>query len=108
MAEATTARFFGIYTHGGHSYDGSSVAAVVKIAEQERDAVVNFAAKLKVAGVACTMVGVGSTPTCSNPPAHLDGVTEMHPGSQIVKVERSDMRHILPPSQCGVTLGCVY
>jgi len=83
IAEAPTATFFGIYTHGGHGYDGSSVAAVVKIAEQERDAVVNFAAKLKGAGVTCAMVGVGSTPTCSNPPAHLDGVTEMHPGNFI-------------------------
>ena len=29
------------------------------------------------------VVGVGSTPTCSNPPAALPGVTEMHPGNYI-------------------------
>jgi len=28
-------------------------------------------------------VGVGSTPTCSLPPPHLDAVGEMHPGNYI-------------------------
>lgn len=81
IAEAPNAKFLGIYTHGGHSYDGSSVEAVVKIGEQERDAVVQFASKLRAADITFSMVGVGSTPTSSNPPAHLDGVTEMHPGN---------------------------
>jgi len=81
IAAAPTASFHGIYTHGGHSYDATSVDAVRKIAEQERDAVVKFAAKLRAAGLRCGMVGVGSTPTCSNPPDDLEGVTEMHPGN---------------------------
>lgn len=42
---------------------------------------VNFAAKLRESGVECAEVGVGSTPTCSLAPAHLEGVTEMHPGN---------------------------
>ncbi len=29
-------------------------------------------------------VGVGSTPTCSCPPEHLRGVTEMHPGNYLL------------------------
>lgn len=29
------------------------------------------------------VVGVGSTPTCSNPPNALPNVTEMHPGNYI-------------------------
>jgi hypothetical protein len=29
------------------------------------------------------VVGVGATPTCSNPPTALPGVTEMHPGNYI-------------------------
>eukprot|EP00747_Dinoflagellata_sp_TGD_P053413 gnl/TRDRNA2_/TRDRNA2_148437_c1_seq1.p1 gnl/TRDRNA2_/TRDRNA2_148437_c1~~gnl/TRDRNA2_/TRDRNA2_148437_c1_seq1.p1 ORF type:complete len:415 (-),score=71.63 gnl/TRDRNA2_/TRDRNA2_148437_c1_seq1:161-1342(-) len=73
--------FKGIYTHGGHSYDANDATSVTKIAEQERDAVVEFAAKLRAAGIRCDMVGVGSTPTCSNPPSTLEGVTEMHPGN---------------------------
>lgn len=70
-----------LYTHGGHSYDASDVAGVVTIAEAERDEIVSFADALRAAGVDVPSVGVGSTPTCSNPPAHLDGVTEMHPGN---------------------------
>ena len=45
---------------------------------------VEFARQLREErGVECPIVGVGSTPTCSNPPPHLDGVDEMHPGNYI-------------------------
>jgi D-serine deaminase-like pyridoxal phosphate-dependent protein len=76
----------GIYTHGGHSYNCRDTAAVMKIGGEERDCVVEFAAKLREAGVKSALessfsVGVGSTPTCSQPPEHLNGVTEMHPGN---------------------------
>eukprot|EP00928_Gymnodinium_smaydae_P026466 TRINITY_DN20777_c0_g2_i1.p1 TRINITY_DN20777_c0_g2~~TRINITY_DN20777_c0_g2_i1.p1 ORF type:complete len:386 (-),score=85.11 TRINITY_DN20777_c0_g2_i1:61-1218(-) len=71
----------GVYTHGGHSYGAASVEEVVRIGERERDAVATFAEKLQAAGVPCDMVGVGSTPTSSNPPSHLRGITEMHPGN---------------------------
>jgi D-serine deaminase-like pyridoxal phosphate-dependent protein len=83
IANAPTARFIGIYTHGGHSYDAESVEAIIKIGEQERDVMVDFSSKLKGVGIECDMVGVGSTPTSSNPPSHLNGVTEMHPGNYI-------------------------
>eukprot|EP00929_Paragymnodinium_shiwhaense_P038512 TRINITY_DN20338_c0_g1_i1.p1 TRINITY_DN20338_c0_g1~~TRINITY_DN20338_c0_g1_i1.p1 ORF type:complete len:390 (-),score=96.72 TRINITY_DN20338_c0_g1_i1:350-1519(-) len=81
ISSSSVASLEGIYTHGGHSYGAKSVDEVVRIGEQERDAVVNFAKKLRAAGISCKTVGVGSTPTCSNPPAHLEGVTEMHPGN---------------------------
>ncbi|KAH8044741.1 D-serine ammonia-lyase [Aureococcus anophagefferens] len=45
------------------------------------DNTVAFADKVRRAGFAVPCVGVGSTPTCSNPPEHLDGVDEMHPGN---------------------------
>lgn len=83
IAEAPSASFAGIYTHGGHSYGATSVEEVVAIAVAERDAVVRFSKRLRAAGVACAMVGVGSTPTCSNPPKDLEGVTEMHPGNYL-------------------------
>ena len=73
----------GIYTHGGHSYSATSRADVVGIAEAERDITVAFAEKLRTAGVTVPVVGVGSTPTCSNPPPHLQSVDEMHPGNYI-------------------------
>lgn len=69
------------YTHGGHSYDEADAKAVVAVAEKERDVTLSFAAKLRAAGIEVPSVGVGSTPTCSCPPAHLDGIDEMHPGN---------------------------
>ena len=52
------------------------------MAEIERDAVAGLAARaLAEVGVRCETVGVGSTPTCSAPPEHLEGVNEMHPGN---------------------------
>eukprot|EP01063_Lacrimia_lanifica_P036471 TRINITY_DN7245_c0_g2_i1.p1 TRINITY_DN7245_c0_g2~~TRINITY_DN7245_c0_g2_i1.p1 ORF type:complete len:401 (+),score=157.67 TRINITY_DN7245_c0_g2_i1:73-1203(+) len=76
--------FFGIYTHGGNSYDARSAEEVRRYAVAERDAVSGFAAKIRGAGLDVPVVGVGSTPTCSHPPADgLGGVTEMHPGNYI-------------------------
>lgn len=83
IQESSSATLAGVYTHGGHSYDAKSVEEVRSIGESERDAVVNFARKLREADIPCHMVGIGSTPTCSNPPEHLEGVTEMHPGNYI-------------------------
>jgi len=85
--EAPNASFSGLYTHGGHSYDAKAEdeeSGVRKIAADERDAVVGLAERLRAAGVPCSMVGVGSTPTCSLPPAHLHGVTEIHPGNYLL------------------------
>jgi len=81
IAAAPTADLKGIYTHEGHSYAAKTVAEVVQIGEKGRDAVVAYAKRLRDAGITVDMVSVGSTPTCSNPPAHLDGVTEIHPGN---------------------------
>ena len=81
MSHSTT--FGGLYTHGGHSYDAPDAAGVAPIAEAERDVTVGFAATLRAAGVEVPSVGVGSTPTCALPPAHLNGVDEMHPGNYI-------------------------
>lgn len=78
------ATFAGIYTHGGHSYGGSNAAEIQRISAIERDAVVGFAEKLRQAGVKVNTTGIGSTPTCSVPPAHLDGINEMHPGNYVV------------------------
>jgi D-serine deaminase-like pyridoxal phosphate-dependent protein len=77
-AHATVA---GIYTHAGHSYGAADRAALDQIGVQERDTMVRAAATLRAAGVTVPMVGVGSTPSCSCPPPHLDGVDEMHPGN---------------------------
>lgn len=81
IAESGVTAFAGVYTHGGHSYDAESTGEILSIGEQERDVTSGFAARLRELGWTVPTVGVGSTPTCSLPPAHLDGVNEMHPGN---------------------------
>eukprot|EP00936_MAST-01D_sp_MAST-1D-sp1_P002510 g2510.t1 len=98
IAECTHATLSGLYTHGGHSYDSGNVAAVRAVGAAERDAVLLLARRLEEADVqvpgvardaasyfdkAAVGLAVGSTPTCSNPPEHLRGVAEMHPGNYI-------------------------
>jgi D-serine deaminase-like pyridoxal phosphate-dependent protein len=69
----------GVMTHAGGSYDHPGAEALTAAAEQERAAVVQSAETLRDAGLPCTVVSVGSTPT-----AHfardLTGVTEVRAG----------------------------
>ncbi len=69
----------GVMTHAGNSYNCGSVAAIKSMAAQERDAVVDSAAALRAAGLPCTVVSVGSTPTATFA-ENLDGVTEVRAG----------------------------
>ena len=69
----------GVMTHAGESYHCVSAESKRAMAAQERDAAVNAALRLRVAGIAAPVVSVGSTPT-----AHfaddLAGVTEVRAG----------------------------
>jgi len=86
--KSTTCEFYGIYTHGGHSYQARTTHAIQRIAAEERDAVVHFANTIDQSGIVKRsnfFVGIGSTPTCSQPPVDgLIGVDEMHPGNYFV------------------------
>ena len=78
--------FSGIYTHGGHSY--SSKSDIALIAGIERDAVVHFANAIRSyfgvgIGMSDVVVAVGSTPTCSILPEHLNDVDAIHPGNYL-------------------------
>jgi D-serine deaminase-like pyridoxal phosphate-dependent protein len=66
-------------THAGDSYNSPDSAAIASMAEQERRAVVDSAAALRAAGIACPAVSVGSTPTATFAKS-LDGVTEVRAG----------------------------
>lgn len=69
----------GVMTHAGESYHCVTDEAKRAMADQERDAAVSAAMRLRLAGHAAPMVSVGSTPT-----AHfaddLGGVTEVRAG----------------------------
>lgn len=76
---ADGANLRGVMTHAGASYDQPGAEAMMKAADAERMAVVHAARALRDAGMPCSVVSVGSTPT-----AHfardLQGVTEVRAG----------------------------
>ena len=69
----------GVMTHAGSSYALHSEAALQAMAEQERSLCVLAAQRLRVAGLPCPVVSVGSTPTALSA-AQLQGVTEVRAG----------------------------
>lgn len=73
------AAFHGVLTHAGESYSAAGSELRSDLAEQERAAVVDAAAKLQEAGISCSIISVGSTPT-AHAARDLAGVTEMRAG----------------------------
>jgi D-serine deaminase-like pyridoxal phosphate-dependent protein len=79
VARAMGHKLAGVMTHAGHSYDCREIAAIKRVAEDERRAVAGAASRLRAAGLRCDVVSVGSTPTMTHA-ENLDGVTEGRPG----------------------------
>ncbi len=77
--DAGGVRLAGVMTHAGNSYNCPSVEAIRAMAEQERDASVHSAQRLREAGHDCPIVSVGSTPTATFA-RDLTGVTEVRTG----------------------------
>eukprot|EP01125_Pyxidicula_operculata_P012378 TRINITY_DN4066_c0_g1_i1.p1 TRINITY_DN4066_c0_g1~~TRINITY_DN4066_c0_g1_i1.p1 ORF type:complete len:366 (+),score=45.33 TRINITY_DN4066_c0_g1_i1:188-1285(+) len=72
----------GLYVHGGHSYQSSNSAQIKTVAEHERDTVLSYSKKIKASlGYDVPVLAIGSTPTLSQHPDSLQGITEMHPGN---------------------------
>ena len=69
----------GVLTHAGGSYTARGAEALRQCAEAERRSVVDAAAILSEAGLACPVLSVGSTPTAHNA-TDLTGVTEVRAG----------------------------
>ena len=69
----------GVMTHAGASYDCRTRAQFEAIAEQERALTVEAAERLRAAGLSCSIVSVGSTPTLHYARS-LQGVTEARAG----------------------------
>lgn len=69
----------GVMTHAGESYTIVGNEAHAAFAEQERAAAVAAAETLRIAGLPCRVVSVGSTPT-AHAARDLTGVTELRAG----------------------------
>lgn len=77
LADAASLR--GVMAHAGESYSVIGRAEHAAFAEQERAAAVAAAEALRAAGLPCTVVSVGSTPT-AHAARDLTGVTELRAG----------------------------
>jgi len=77
--ESGGARLAGVMTHAGSSYNCTTVDAIRAMAEQESDAAVSCARRLRDAGYPSPTVSVGSTPTATFA-RDLTGVTEVRTG----------------------------
>jgi D-serine deaminase-like pyridoxal phosphate-dependent protein len=78
-ALADGAELRGVLTHAGGSYTARGAEALQQCAEAERRSVVDAAAILREAGMACPVLSVGSTPTAHSA-TDLTGVTEVRAG----------------------------
>jgi len=74
------AELHGVLTHAGESYEVRGAEAHAELAERERAAAVRAAETLRVAGLPCPVVSVGSTPT-AHAARDLTGVTEVRAGN---------------------------
>ncbi|WP_420731755.1 alanine racemase [Hwanghaeella sp. 1Z406] len=63
LSGSKAARLDGVLTHAGHSYGVNDIPKIQQIAEDERQAVVHAAERLRTAGHAVNTVSAGSTPT---------------------------------------------
>ena len=65
LARSERARFQGLVTHAGHSYNARDVEEIRRVAAEEAACLMRFRALLAVEGLGDTLRSVGSTPTAS-------------------------------------------
>ena len=73
--------FQGIYVHCGLSYAANNVEGVEKVRNETIDLMTKVKDRLIKADIPVKEVGIGSTPTCSNPSEEMKFLTEIHPGN---------------------------
>ncbi len=101
------AHFQGILTHAGHSYGVNNRSAIEKIAQQERDAAVGAATRLREAGYVVDTVSIGSTPTGLYA-KDLSGVTELRAGVYTVFDMDQQSRGVCETEEIALSvLSCV-
>ena len=103
LAAEGAVAFDGILTHAGHSYHAPTRAGRATVAEQERAAMVAFAARLEADGVRVPAVSTGSTPAMSAV-ERLDGVTEVRPGNYAFHDFMQVAAGVCAAEDCAVTV----
>jgi len=80
LAESKVLAFDGILTHAGHSYSSKTRQEILKVANEERDIMLQFAERMRAKRIPVPAISIGSTPTMSVV-ENLDGITEIRPGN---------------------------
>ncbi|XP_028409039.1 uncharacterized protein LOC114531621 isoform X2 [Dendronephthya gigantea] len=85
ISSLTNAEFSGIYTHYGASYQCRGADEIKSVSSVAWGKLIDFAKRIREKGIECKDVGIGATPTCSQPPEqkHIEGITEFHPGNYV-------------------------
>jgi D-serine deaminase-like pyridoxal phosphate-dependent protein len=95
--------FDGILSHSGHAYRTTSKAEAADVAEQERSVMVQFAGRVRDAGLPVREVSVGSTPALAAV-RDLAGVTEARPGNYVFYDRTMVLIGCCEPEDVGVTV----
>lgn len=100
---SATLRFAGILTHSGQAYHAFGPGERAQAAEHERKTMVQFAARLRSAGIGVPCVSVGSTPAVTAA-RHLDGVNEIRPGNYAFYDYTQSVLGSCAVADCAVTV----
>jgi D-serine deaminase-like pyridoxal phosphate-dependent protein len=95
--------FAGLLSHSGQAYRARSPGHVRRIAQAERDLVVELAGRLRDAGVPVPGISVGSTPSMAYV-RDLAGVTEARPGNYALHDFTQVALGSCGPADCAVTV----
>jgi len=82
IATSAGARFHGLLTHAGHSYNSRSIDQMKTVAVAETGVVTRFRARLAEEGIAAPLRSTGSTPTASVVERFTD-TDEVRPGNYV-------------------------
>jgi D-serine deaminase-like pyridoxal phosphate-dependent protein len=100
---ATGLAFAGLLSHSGQAYRARSPDHVRRIAQAERDTVVDLAGRLRDGGVPVPEISVGSTPSMTRA-YDLAGVTEARPGNYALFDFTQVALGSCGPDECAATV----
>lgn len=103
LMEASHLDFAGILTHAGQSYQSRTPSESLRIAQQERDMMVDFAQKARGCGLEINTISIGSTPTMVHVD-HLDGIDEVRPGNSLFFDAFQAAHHNCQLEDCALTV----
>lgn len=85
IALLNNAHFAGIYTHTGASYHCKGAGEVKELCTTAAGKMDELANRIRSIDIECKNVGIGATPTCSQPAEakFIKGITEFHPGNYV-------------------------